>query len=180
VKFILDYLAQRGDVDVDHAGIFGQGSGGTIAILAAAADTRIKAVDALEPWGDWPDFLAKSTVVQQDPNKAQYVKADFLNSVAPLDPVKWLPQIKVPIRIQQVHQDETTPMESKEALKTAAPKQAEVVRFEAATDLGMREGRGRLFYWVKTKVKEAGSGSVTAASVTPETKAEPASGSQPQ
>ena len=180
VKFILDYLAQRKDVDMDRVGIFGQGSGGTIAILSAAADSRIKAVDALEPWGDWPDFLAKSTVVQGDPDKALYVKPDFLKKVAPLDPVKWLPEIKVPVRIQQVHQDETTPMESKEALKAAAPKQAEVVRFEAASDLGMREGRGRLFYWVKTKVKESGPGSVTAAAVTPETKAQPASSSQPQ
>ena len=49
VKFILDYLAQRGDVDMNRIGFFGEGTGATIAILAAAADPRIKAVDALDP-----------------------------------------------------------------------------------------------------------------------------------
>jgi acetyl esterase/lipase len=87
VKFILDYLAQRGEVDMNRIGIFGEGSGGAIAILAAKADPRIKAVDTLDPWGDWPDFLAKSPVVLTDPNHADYLKPEFLKSVAPLDPV---------------------------------------------------------------------------------------------
>src|SRR5271155_1296921 len=62
VKFILDYLAQRGDIDMNRIGMFGQASGGTIALLAAAADPRIKAVDVLDPWGDWPVWLAKSPI----------------------------------------------------------------------------------------------------------------------
>ncbi len=156
VKFILDYLSSRGDLDMDRVGMFGEGSGGTIAILAAAADPRIKAVDTLEPWGDWPDFLKKSSVIDaNDPNKNDYVTADFLKKVAPLDPVKWLPTLTIPIRIQQVHQDETTPMECKERIRTAAPKQAEITRFEATADLGHREGQGRLFFWIKSKVHEA-------------------------
>lgn len=168
VKFILDYLAERGDLDMDRVGMFGEGTGGTIAILAAASDSRIKAVDTLEPWGDWPDFLTKSVLVQQDPEHAEYVKPEFLKKVAPLDPVKWLPQLKIPIRIQQVRQGDSTPMEVKESVKQAAPKQAEVVRFEAETDLGAREGGGRLFDWIKFRVQqvakpEAGSGKASVA-----------------
>jgi dienelactone hydrolase len=156
VKFILDYLALRGDVDMNHVGMFGEGSGGAIAILAAAADPRIKAADALEPWGDWPDFLAKSPVVQPDPDHAQYVKPEFLNKVKPLDPVTWLPQLKVPIRIQQVRQSDGTPIECKDTIKAAAPKQAEIVRFEASKDLTTRESKGRLFDWIKHQVQEPG------------------------
>jgi len=154
VKFILDYLANSGQVDMDHVGMFGEGSGGTIAILAAAADPRIKAVDALDPWGDWPDFLAKSSVVAGDPNHDDYVKPEFLKKVANLDPVKWLPQLKVPIRIQQVRDNDLTPLECKEAIKAAAPKQAEVLRFAAVMDLGKREGQGRLFDWIKDRLRE--------------------------
>jgi dienelactone hydrolase len=155
VKFILDYLAQRGDIDIDmeRIGMFGEGSGGAIAILAAAADPRIKAVDALEPWGDWPDFLAKSPLVEGDPNRADYVKPEFLKKVAPLDPVKWLPELKVPVRVLQVRQNDSTPIECKERIKGASPKQAEVVRFEAISDLTGREGGGRLFEWIKAKVQ---------------------------
>jgi Acetyl xylan esterase (AXE1) len=154
IKFILDYLAERGDVDMNRVGMFGEGSGGAIAILAAAADPRIKAVDTLEPWGDWPDFLAKSDVVSQDPDRALYVKPAFLKKVAPLDPVKWLPKLTIPVRIQQIRQLADTPMECKEKIRTAAPKQAVVSRFETADDLGTREAHGRLFDWIKSSLPE--------------------------
>jgi len=158
VKFILDYLAQRGDIDMTHIGMFGEGSGGAIAILAAAADPRIRAVDTLEPWGDWPDFLAKSPVVDDDPKHDDYVKPEFLKRVAGLDPVKWLPDLKVPVRVQQVHQSTLVPTECKDSITAAVPKQADVLRFEAMKDLTGREGNGHLFDWIKGKVSEpAGS-----------------------
>ena len=154
VKFILDYLAETGQVDMNRIGMFGQGSGGTIAILAAAADPRIKAVDVLEPWGDWPVFLAKSPVVALDPNHTNFATPKFLKRVAPLDPVKWLPQLKIPVRIQQVKENGETPMAVKERIKAAAPKQAEVDRFEGDMVLGEREGHGRLFDWIKARLQE--------------------------
>lgn len=154
VKFILDYLAQRGDVDMNRVGMFGESSGATVAILAAAADPRIKAVDALEPWGDWPDFLAKSPVIEDDPKRADYGKPEFLAHVANLDPVKWLPELKIPVRIQLVRDSEPTPAECKEKIGAAAPKQAEVVRFASFKDLGTREGQGRLFRWIKDKLRD--------------------------
>jgi hypothetical protein len=153
VKFILDYLAQRGDVDMNRIGFFGEGTGATIAILAAAADPRIKAVDALDPWGDWPDFLAQSPVVQEDPDHENYVKPEFLKKVANLDPVKWLPSLKTPVRIQQIRQSDAMPMVCKESIKTAAPKQADVVRFDGPMDLAKREGQGRLFEWIKDQLQ---------------------------
>lgn len=155
VKFILDYLASSGNFDMNRVGMFGEGKGATIAILAAAADPRIKAVDALDPWGDWPDFLAKSPVVEPDPAHADYVKPEFLKKVAPLDPVKWLPDLKIPVRIQQIRDNDATPLECKEAIKAAAPKQAEVLRFAALTDLGTREGGGRVYQWIKDQLRES-------------------------
>ena len=157
VKFILDYLAQRGDIDMNRIGMFGEGSGGAIAILAAASDPRIKAIDVLNPWGDWPNFLAKSPVVTPDPNRADYVKPEFLKKVAALDPVKYLPKLTVPVRIQQVHQNEITPMEAKESITAAAPPQAEILRFEANKDLSTREGHGRLFEWMRKQLGEPGN-----------------------
>lgn len=164
VKFILDYLAQRGDIDMSRIGMFGEGYGGSIAILAAAADPRIKAVDTLEPWGDWPEFLANSPVLAPDTKRADYVKPEFLKRVAPLDPVKWLPNLKTPIRLQQVQDSLAMPMECKESVKNAAPKQTEVVRFARFTELANREGQGRLFDWIKTQLQEGvqpGAGSQT-------------------
>jgi hypothetical protein len=174
VKFILDYLAYRGDIDMNRIGMFGTGSGGTIAILTAAGDPRIKVVDALDPWGDWSHFLAESPIVRDDPDRANYVTSDFLKKVAPLDPVKWLPELKIPIRIQQVHDNDATPIDCKDRIRAAAPKQAEIVRFAAMNDLALREGGGRLFQWVKNGLQPptgkpgqttAPGGSVAAAKV---------------
>jgi hypothetical protein len=156
VKFILDYLSSRGDVDMNRVGIVGQGSGGSIAILAAAADPRIKAIDLLEPWGDWPVFLAKSPLLELDPTKENhenYGKPEFLKKVAPLEPVTYLPKLKIPIRMQQIKESNVVPMESKEVLKDALPKQALLRRFETASDLFHEERGGMLFAWVAGELK---------------------------
>ena len=161
VKFILDYLDSRGDIDMTRVGMFGQGSGGAIAVLAAAADPRIKAIDLLEPWGDWPVWLAKSSVVQEDPDKDRYTTRDFLKKVAPLDPVKWLPKLKtVQIRMQQVADNDSNPTECQNRLKAAAPKQAKVDRFDSATQMTTVEGGGRLFDWIKDELTKLPSGTV--------------------
>jgi len=50
VQMVLNYLADRGDVDMGNVGVFGVGAGGTIAVMAASVDSRIKAIDLLDPW----------------------------------------------------------------------------------------------------------------------------------
>jgi Dienelactone hydrolase family len=153
VKFILDYLAQRGDIDMNRVGMFGQASGGAIAILSAAADPRIKAVDVLDPWGDWPVWLEQSWVATQDPDHAGFSDPEFLKKVAPLEPVKWLPTLKnTRIRIQQVMDNDATPDPCKDALKKAAPKQAEVVRYEHASQFVDAASNGKLFGWIKVQL----------------------------
>lgn len=164
VKFILDYMDKSGQFDMNHIGMFGDAVGGAVAILAAAADPRIKAVDTLEPWGDWPDFLAKSPVIKEGEH-ANYLTPEFLKKVAPLDPVKWLPELKIPIRIQQIKETELVPMECKEAIKAAAPKQAEVRRFAGVTDITKHENGGLLFQWMKDKLQQQTQAAGTSAKV---------------
>jgi len=53
VQMLLNYLEARKDLDMNHVGMYGQGSGGAIAILAATTDLRITALDVTDPWGDW-------------------------------------------------------------------------------------------------------------------------------
>jgi hypothetical protein len=154
VKFILDYLAQRADVDMSRIGMFGQASGGAIAILAAAADPRIKAVDVLDPWGDWPVWLDKSWIAKEDPDHAAFTDPEFLKRVAPLDPVKWLPALSSRrIRIQQVMDNSATPDECKDAIRKAAPKRAEVVRWDHVGQFSDASSHGQLFAWVKVQLK---------------------------
>jgi len=153
VQLILNYLAERGDMDMDRVGMYGQGPGGTIAILAAQADPRIKTIDVLNPWGDWPEWLKTSPVVP-DKERPNYVTDAFLKSVAPLDPVAYLPTLKTPhIRIQQLASDLATPKSVKERIAAAAPPQAQVVKYDGPQDLMKAWQISGLSGWIKQQLR---------------------------
>ena len=126
VQMVLDYLASRGDLDMDRVGVFSQLSGASIGILASAADPRIKVLDALDPWGDWPTWMATSLFVPND-ERPDYVKPEFLSGVALLDPVDWMPKIQAKkFRLEQRSYEPETPVASKEKLQKALPPGATV------------------------------------------------------
>lgn len=163
VQMILNYLAGRGDLDTDHVGMFGQGSGGAIAILASAADPRIKAVDVLTPWGDWPNWLAKSSVIQES-ERARYVTPEFLSRVAPLDPVSWISKTKAQyLRIQDVRQSPEMPDASQEKIEASAPEFATINQFGDTAALYPKvAGGGGLLGWIKAQLKpDAASATMT-------------------
>lgn len=131
VQMVLNYLQTRNDLDMDRAGIFGQGSGGTIAILSAAVDPRIKAVDVLDPWGDWPDWLAKSPRVPEN-ERARYLTPEFLAKVAPFDPIEWLPRLKDrPLRMEETLFTTMVPDEARVKLREALPQGATTAQYRS-------------------------------------------------
>lgn len=155
VQMVLNYLATRDDLDATHAAMFGEGSGGTIAILAAVTDSRIKSIDLLDPWGDWSDWMAKSQLVP-DAERPSYVKPEFLNKIAWLDPLEWLPQLKSQhVRIQQVMDDSVTPKVAKERIQSAAPRTAQVVSYDDTLQFSRAVSGGRLFQWTKEQARPA-------------------------
>jgi hypothetical protein len=153
VQMILNYLSTRDDLDMNKIGMFGEGSGGTIAILAAAADARIKTIDLLDPWGDWPEWMAKSELIP-DEERPNYLKPEFLKKAAALDPVQWLPQLASQhIRIQQVMDDPVTPKPAKERIESVAPRNAQVVRYDSTRDFFSAISGGRIFQWAKEQLQ---------------------------
>lgn len=155
VQMVLNYLAERGDVDMSNVGIFGAGAGGTIAVMAAAVDPRIKAIDLLDPWGDWPDWMQKSAVIPDDERPA-YVKPEFLKKIADFDPVKLLPTLKTPhIRLNQLDDDTaSTPEKAKKRMEAALPATAEHRRFETSVAFFSEVASGgRIFDWMKLQIK---------------------------
>lgn len=148
VQMIINYLSTRRDLDTSHLGMFGQGSGATIAALAAAADPRIKAVDLLDPWGDWPDWLAKSTIIPEV-DRAKYVTPEFLASVAPLDPVHWLPKLTDRrVHLEDVRGAYGIPAQSQEAIEAALPDTAEFDEYGDPRTFVKVEA-GKFFDWIK-------------------------------
>jgi hypothetical protein len=154
VQMILNFLASRDDLDATNVGMFGTGSGGTIAILAAAVDPRIKAIDVLNPWGDWPDWLATSPIIPEN-ERPNYITPEFLKKVAPLDPVQWLPRVKAEhVRIQDIVDDKVTPKAVQARIEAAAPAFATVQRYESTRQFYGAASAGRLFQWVRDQLRQ--------------------------
>jgi hypothetical protein len=159
VQMILDYLNSRGDLDMDRVGMFGTGSGATIAILASAADPRIKAIDTFNPWGDWRDWMAKSWIIPEDERgfdllKNKYVDPKFLEIVAPLDPVRWLPKVTAEnLRIQYVQSEATVPRETQKKIEEAAPDRAEINQFSDYRVWMSMEHGPEIFGWLRQELQ---------------------------
>jgi len=161
VQMILNYLGTRGDIDMDGIGMFGGGSGGAIAILAAAADPRLKVLDLLEPWGDWPDWLQKSVLVP-DEERAAYLTPEFLKRVEPLDPLRWIsPLSSRRVRLQLAPYDTLTPSVARARLEKAMPANVEIVRYENDQALLRAAASSQFFDWIQAQVLSS-AGATTA------------------
>ncbi|MBZ5501192.1 MAG: alpha/beta hydrolase [Acidobacteriia bacterium] len=153
VQMILNYLSTRKDLDMTRVGMFGQGSGGAIAILTSATDARIKAVDVLTPWGDWPTFVGTSTFIPSE-DRLKINTPDSLAKIAPLDPIQWLPKVKArSLRIQDVRKDGHMPDAAQEHLEAAAPDTAEINQYGDSAALFPAAANGRLLEWIKAQLQ---------------------------
>jgi hypothetical protein len=133
VQMVLNYVSSRGDIDMNRIGMFAQGSGGAIAVLAAAVDSRITVLDLLNPWGDWPDWLKESPQIPEDERSA-YLVPEFLSKVAGLDPVSDLPRLHLKaLRVEQIMDDPVTPPSAKDKLSAAVGSADSVVRYKDAS-----------------------------------------------
>ena len=152
VQMVLNYLATRGDLDMSRVGMFGEGTGGSIGILAAAVDPRIKVLDALNPWGDWPEWMAKSTRIPEK-ERSNFVKPEFLKKIAGLDPVDWLPRVKTAtVRVQISEPDTITPTAAQKAIAAAVPGTMTLVRYKDGKQLYDALALGKTFDWIKAQV----------------------------
>jgi cephalosporin-C deacetylase-like acetyl esterase len=150
---ILNYLASRGDLDMSRVGMFGQGSGATIAILASAADPRIKVLDVLDPWGDWPAWMATSPFVPEE-ERAAYVKPEFLKKAATLETLDWMRKIQAKkFRFQQTIFETDTPKAIKEKLRSAVPAGTTVVIYNALPEFKAAFPNSTNLAWMRHELK---------------------------
>lgn len=153
VQLILDYLGTRKDLDVNRVGMFGSGSGGAIAIMASAVDPRIRVLDLLGPWGDWPKWVAESKVIPEE-ERANFMKPESLAKVAALEPTTWLLKVKAKaLRIQDVRANKSMPDEAQEKLEAAAPDFAVINEYGNGRALMASQPSTSLFQWMKDRLR---------------------------
>lgn len=154
VQMILNYLQQRGDFDMGRVGMFAEDSGASIAILASAVDPRIKVLDLVDPWADWPDWLAQSPIVPETERK-DYLKPEFLRSIAGLDPVDWFPKVKAKkIRLQDAAFAPSTPKAAKDKLRAAAPGNTTVILYKTPAETKTISQDNHVLHWMEQQLGE--------------------------
>ena len=150
VQMVLNYLDTRKDLDASSVGIFGQGSGGTIAVLTASVEPRLKKIDLIDPWGDWPEWLAGSSMILND-ERPRLTTNEFMDSVAAFDPIRHLPTMDSSrLQLLDVAYDRDTPAEAKKAIESAMPKGASVLRYATPAEFQARVAGGdKLLSWLQ-------------------------------
>jgi hypothetical protein len=154
IQEMIDYLQTRPEVDSSRIGIFAEGSSAAVAILAASVDPRIKVLDLEDAWGDWPEWLAESTIIPPA-ERASYLTPAFLKTVENLDPVQVLPKLKIPVRIQYSKPKSAVPPEVRKRMEAALPAQAAHTPVEPN------------FNWIKKQLTEITVSANPAAAVSP-------------
>ncbi len=153
VQMVLNYLETRGDLDMNRVGMFTQGSGASIAILASGVDPRIKVLEALDPWGDWPTWLAATPLMPEN-ERPDYVKPEFLKKVAALEPVDWLPKIQAKkFRLDQEMLDNITPIVAKVKLRAAVPAGSSVMLFKNMDEFKAAFQDGKNLEWIQHELQ---------------------------
>lgn len=152
VQMVITYLEQRGDLDNSRIGIYGIGAGATIAALAASVDSRIKAVELVDPWGDWPTWMKLSDVVPEE-ERPLFLTPQFLAQVASFDPLAVLPNLKTPrVRLVQFAQGSATPELAKRRIADALTKTHELSRYSTVAEFDRSNDSGAAKSWIKLQL----------------------------
>lgn len=153
VQMVLDYLSTRGDLDMNRVGMFTQGSGASIGILTSAVDPRIKVLDALDPWGDWPAWMAASPFVPED-ERPDYIKPEFMKKAEVLEPVDWLPRIQAKrFRMQDATFDQITPQAAKQKLRSAVPKNTTMLIYKTPDEFNAVIRNQKELQWIQDELR---------------------------
>jgi hypothetical protein len=153
VQMVLNYLSVRGDLDMNRVGLLGEGSGASIAIMASAVDPRIKVLDTIDPWGDWPVWMATSPFIPKD-ERPDYVTPEYLKKVAALEPVDWLPKIQArKFRLQDAIFETDTPKDAKDKLRAAAPPSASVVIYHDLKEYRAAINGNHVMDWMHNELR---------------------------
>jgi hypothetical protein len=108
----------------------------------------------VDPWGDWPDWLATSSLVP-DEERGDYLKPDFLKRVAPLDPVQWFSRVTATVRLQYLSEPSVTPWIVRERIAAAAPPHTKVMAHHEAVAQYRAASRMTFFDWIKDQLRLA-------------------------
>jgi dienelactone hydrolase len=139
----LDILLSLPEVDPQRIAFVGHDFGAMYGALAVASDTRVKAfvfMAGTQSFSDW--FLYGKPKLESEERQK------FVDQLAPLDPIRYLPKLKMPILLQFANDDEHVSRERADSLAAAANEPKTVRVYSAKHELNEEATKERIA-WLK-------------------------------
>lgn len=134
----LDVLAADPRIDRDRIALVGHDFGGMYGTLAAAADARVKALGIMAATGSFSDWYMYGKFRLDGEAYKQYVA-----KMAPLDPVKYMAKLTIPVLMQFAESDFYVPRPKIEAFRKALPNSKPALLYDAGHGLDWQATRDR-------------------------------------
>ena len=142
----LDVLLSLPDVDPQRVAYVGHDFGAMYGALAVASDTRVKAFVFMAGTASFSDWFLYGR-----PKLEGEARQKFVDELAPLDPVRYLPKLKMPILLQFADDDEHVSKERADALAGAANNPKTIRVYSAKHELNDEATRDRIM-WLKNEL----------------------------
>jgi dienelactone hydrolase len=142
----MDVLMSLPDIDPKRVAYVGHDFGAMYGALAAASDNRMKAFVFMAGTSSFSDWFLYGR-----PKLEGEIRQKFVEELAPLDPIRYLPRIKMPILLQFANDDEHVSKERADALAQAANEPKTVRLYSAKHELNEEATRERVA-WLKKQL----------------------------
>jgi cephalosporin-C deacetylase-like acetyl esterase len=110
----LDMLLSLPEVDPQRVAFVGHDFGAMYGALAVAFEPRVRAFVFMAGTSSFSDWFLYGPKLEGE------ARQKFINEMAPLDPIRYLPKLKMPILLQFANDDEHVSKERADALAAAA------------------------------------------------------------
>jgi dienelactone hydrolase len=143
----LDVLLAEPGIDPRRVAYVGHDFGAMYGALASAVDARVRAfvfMAGTQSFSDW--FLYGKPKLEGE------AKQTFVDELAPLDPIRFLPKLTTPILLQFADDDEHVSKARADALAAAAHEPKTVRTYHAKHELNEEATRDRL-QWLKDQLE---------------------------
>ena len=143
----LDVLVAQPGVTASRVALVGHDFGAMYGALMASADARVKAfvfMAGTRSFSDW--FLFGPPRLEGAARQA------FIDELAPLDPIRFVAKLTMPVLFQFASKDEYVSKPTAEALVAATPGKPEAITYESGHELNDEATRDRIA-WLKQQLQ---------------------------
>jgi cephalosporin-C deacetylase-like acetyl esterase len=142
----LDILLSLPDVDPQRVAFVGHDFGAMYGTLAVASDARVKAFVFMAGTSSFSDWF-----LYGKPKLEGEARQKFVDQLAPLDPIRYLPKLKMPILLQFANDDEHVSKARADALAAGANEPKTVRVYSAKHELNDEATQERIA-WLKKEL----------------------------